>query len=132
MLFLFYGTDFQGNENKICTLELCCESVKKRLTYMIVCYIISTFLTENPIFWLKNNTALDVRCFYIQTHFLHALRSLRVCFHLPTPVLSVSGYRVQSLCFISANCTVSTPVRNIQFTGNNVIISPKIYFVNTF
>jgi hypothetical protein len=56
MLLLFYGTDFQGNENKIGTLELCCESVKKRLTYMIKCYIISTFLTENPIFWLKNNS----------------------------------------------------------------------------
>jgi hypothetical protein len=54
--FLFYGTDFQGIENKIGTLELCCESIKKRLTYMIVCYIISTFLTENPIFWLKNNS----------------------------------------------------------------------------
>jgi hypothetical protein len=52
-LSLFYGTDFQGNENKSGALELCCESVKKTLTYMMGCYIISTFLTENPIFLAK-------------------------------------------------------------------------------
>ena len=52
----FGGTFFQKKTEKTDFRELCCESVKKRLTYMFECYIISTFLTENPIFWLKNNS----------------------------------------------------------------------------
>ena len=93
-----------------------------RTSLLVVSFFI---LSSLPIFRLKNNTALGVRCFILQIRFLHALRSLRICFHLPTPVLPVSGYRVRSLCSISADLPVSTPVRSIQLLVTGRLYHPS-------